>query len=120
MTDPDPHGVRNMTREELHMHAMGQGPDLGKAAHAKAELERQASELQARRDVNQRKFEERLIEQKIEASERITSMQVDAAEHITQKQLSVARASAWAACFAALAAMALTILSGLQLYFMTR
>ncbi len=89
-----------MSDVELELHAMAEGPDLGKAAHARAELNRRKYAYQTRQETNRRTFEERLVKD-----------QIDATEKLGQAQIRVARLSSWAALFAAAAAVALAVVA---------
>ena len=89
MAEHDIHGVRDMSPEELEVIALGYGSDGGRTGAAKVQIER-----------NRRAFEERLVKD-----------QIDANEKLSQTQIRVARASFWAALFAAAAAVALAFVA---------
>ena len=89
-----------MSDVELELHAMAEGPDLGKAAHARAELKRRKYAYLTRQETNRRTFEERLVKDQIEATEKNAK-----AQH------KVARLSIWAGAFAAAAAVALAVVA---------
>lgn len=85
---------------DLEHRALGHWSNLGEAAHAKAEIRR--------REAEQRAMERQLD---IETAERIARMQIEAAEKAARQQLPIARASAWAAGFSAVATAILALIA---------
>jgi len=89
-----------MSGEELELHAFGEGPDLGKAGAARAELARRKYAYQTEQETNRRAFEERLVKD-----------QIDANEKLGQAQIRISQLSFFAALFAAIAAVALAAIA---------
>lgn len=101
-----------MTRTGCGEHGLGRprdecaGPRFGRGESGPraAEIRRREAEAraqeEAQRELDRRRFEERLVQEQVATAERIAHM-----------QLTVAAASAWAAGFAAIAAVMLAATS---------
>ena len=121
MTRPDTHGVRDMEWEELEILALGQGPDLGKTANAKAEIRRREraedvayDEVLAKREVQSKKFYAAQFEKLIEAANQLVDQQSKSASKFAISQLRIARTMMWATIALALATFMLFIASWIK------
>ena len=87
-----------------------------KAGEAKAEINRRDQEFRRNLLDDELNGRRKINTDHISALDRLNKEQITATENLNQKQLRIATASAWAAGFAAVAAIALAFLNAMKLW----